>query len=153
MHSTLGILAAVTLLAGCATQPDRAAFMTGNGIIDLPSKYSVAETVNRLESLLKSKGIKVFARIDQAAEAKAVGLSMRPTELLIFGDPRVGTPVMEKYPSIAIDLPLKALAWESSDGRVWLSYNSSEYLMERHQLPSPPFKAVEELFRAATQGT
>jgi uncharacterized protein (DUF302 family) len=127
--------------------------MTGNGIIDLPSKYSVAETGNRLESLLKSKGIKVFARIDQATEAKAVGLSMSPTELLVFGDPRVGTPLMERYPSIGIDLPLKALAWESADRRVWLSYNSPEYLMERHQLPSPPFKAVEELLSAATQGT
>jgi uncharacterized protein (DUF302 family) len=119
-------------------------------MIDLPSKYSVAETANRLESLLKSKGIKVFARIDQAAEAKAVGLSLRPTELLIFGDPRAGTPVMQKYPSIAIDLPLKALAWESVDGKVWLSYNSSEYLMERHQLDSPPFKPVENLLTAAT---
>jgi len=125
--------------------------MSGNGIVDLPSKYSVAETVKRLESSLRSKGIKVFTRIDQAAEAKAVGLSMRPTELLIFGDPRVGTPIMEKYPSIALDLPLKALAWESVDGKVSLSYNSSEYLLERHQLDSPPFKGVENLLAAATK--
>jgi uncharacterized protein (DUF302 family) len=127
--------------------------MSAKGITDLTSKYSVSDTIDRLQALLVSKGIKIFTRIDQAAEAKAVGLSLRPTELLVFGDPRVGTPLMERYPSIAIDLPLKALAWESADRRVWLSYNSSQYLMERHQLPSPPFKAVEDLLRGATQGT
>jgi uncharacterized protein (DUF302 family) len=125
--------------------------MSANGITDLPSKYSVSETMDRLQSLLRSKKITSFVRINQAAEAKAVGLSMRPTELLLFGDPRAGTPLMEEHPSIAIDLPLKALAWESADGRVWLSYNSPEYLMERHHLDSPPLKAIESLLAAATQ--
>jgi uncharacterized protein (DUF302 family) len=76
---------------------------------------------------------------------------MRPTELLVFGDPRAGTPLMERYPSLAIDLPLKALAWESADGQVWLSYNSPQYLMERHHLDSAPFKGIEGLLAAATQ--
>jgi uncharacterized protein (DUF302 family) len=77
--------------------------MTAPGVKTLPSHYSVHETVDRLEGLLKSKGIRIFARIDQAAEAQAVGLSMRPTELLIFGDPKTGTPLMNEYPSLAID--------------------------------------------------
>jgi uncharacterized protein (DUF302 family) len=76
---------------------------------------------------------------------------MRPTELLVFGDPRAGTPLMEKYPSIAIDLPLKALAWESADGQVRLSYNSPEYLMERHQLDAVPFQGLETLLGAAAR--
>ncbi len=125
--------------------------MSAKGVTDLESRYSVSETLDRLQSLLKAKGVTSFARIDQAGEANAVGLSMRPTELLVFGDPRAGTPLMEKQPSIAIDLPLKALAWESADGRVWLSYNTPEYLMERHHLESPPFKGLEALLAAATQ--
>src|ERR1700689_1750589 len=91
------------------------------GIIDLPCNRPVVETVDRLESFLKAKGIKVFPRIDQAAEARAAGLTMRPMVLLIFGDPKAGTPLMNRYSSIAMDLPLKALVWESADGRVWLS--------------------------------
>jgi uncharacterized protein (DUF302 family) len=102
-----------------------------------------------LEDLLRSKGIKIFARLDQAAEAQAVGISMRPMELLIFGDPRTGSPLMIEYPSLAIDLPLKALAWESEDRKVYLSFNSTEYLIERHQLAWEPFKAVEALFEVA----
>lgn len=125
-------------------------FMSADGIMDVPSKYSVAETIDRLESFLRTKGIKIFARIDQAAEAKAAGLFLRPTVLLIFGDPRAGTPLMEKYPSLALDLPLKALAWESAEGKVWLSYNRPEYLMQRHQLGAPPFQGLEALIHAAT---
>src|SRR6202022_2966574 len=83
----------------------------------LESPYSVHQTIDRLEELLRAKGIKIFARLDQAAEALAVGISMRPTELLIFGDPKTGSPLMIKYPSLAIDLPLKALAWESEESR------------------------------------
>lgn len=125
--------------------------MSANGVTNLPSKYSVSETMDRLQSLLRSKKITTFVRINQAAEAKAVGLSMRPTELLLFGDPKLGTPLMEQHPSVAIDLPLKALAWESADGQVWLSYNSPEYLMQRHHLDSPPLKAIEGLLAAAAQ--
>jgi uncharacterized protein (DUF302 family) len=117
----------------------------------IPSRYSVRETTDRLENLLKSKGMKIFARFDQAAEAQAVGLSMRPTELLMFGDPKTGTPLMNEYPSLSIDLPLKAVAWESADGKVYLSFNSADFLIERHQLKGEPFKTLEALFARAVE--
>lgn len=123
--------------------------MATPGFKTLESRYSVRETIDRLEDLLKSTGIKIFARFDQAAEAHAVGLSMRSTELLIFGDPKSGTPLMNDYPSLAVDLPLKALAWESAEGKVYLGFNSAEYLIERHHLAGEPFKAVEALFARA----
>jgi len=124
--------------------------MAAHGLKSLESRYSAHETIDRLEELLRSKGIKIFARLDQAAESHAVGISMRPMELLIFGDPKTGSPLMIEYPSLAIDLPLKALAWESTDGKVYLSFNSAEYLVERHQLAGEPFKAVEALLAHAT---
>jgi uncharacterized protein (DUF302 family) len=123
--------------------------MTPPGLKTLQSPYSVHETIDRLEGLLKSKGIKIFARIDQGAEAQTVGLSMRPTELLIYGDPKTGTPLMNEYPSLAIDLPLKALAWESAEAKVYLSFNSAEFLIERHHLAGEPFKAMESLLARA----
>src|SRR5580692_7531003 len=119
--------------------------IVGNGMVDLSCKQSVAETVDRLESSLTGKSIKIFARIDQAGEAKAVGLTMRPMVLLIFGDPKAGTPLMVLHPSLAMDLPLKALVWEAADGKVWLSYNSPEFLRQRHGLSAAPFGAVEKL--------
>lgn len=125
--------------------------MNAIGIIDLPCKSSVAETVAKLESLLTAKGLKIFLRLDQAAEAKSVGLTMRPMVLLIFGDPKSGTPLMNRHPSLAMDLPLKALIWESADGRIWLSYNSPDYLQQRHGLEARPFGPVENLLQAATQ--
>jgi uncharacterized protein (DUF302 family) len=125
--------------------------MSANGVVDLLSPYPVKETVDRLEALLKAKGVMIFARIDQQSVAAKVGLTMRPVELLIFGDPKAGTPLMETYPSLALDLPLKALAWESADGRFWLSYNSPEYLAARHNLESVPFKPVEALIKKALE--
>ena len=125
--------------------------MSAQGAIDLLSQHSVAETADRLESLLNAKGIKIFARIDQAKEARDVGLSMAETQLLIFGDPKTGTPAMVKSPSLALDLPLKALIWQAGDGKVWLTYNSPEYLRTRHDLDSAPFKAVESILEAATK--
>ena len=125
--------------------------MNATGIIDLPCQRPVAETVDRLEALLKAKGMKIFSRIDQAAEAQAVGLTMRPMVLLIFGDPRAGTPLMNRYPSLAMDLPLKALVRESADGKVWLSYNGPEFLQQRHNLDAPPFGAVANLLALAAQ--
>jgi len=121
------------------------------GIVNVACAGSVVETAGRLESALKAKGIKIFARIDQAAAAKSVGLTMRPMELIIFGDPKGGTPLMTRYPSIAIDLPLKALVWESADSKVWLSYNSPEFLQQRHGLEAPPFVALGQLLQSATQ--
>jgi uncharacterized protein (DUF302 family) len=123
--------------------------MSTPGLENLESQYSVHETIDRLEGLLRSKGIKIFARLDQAAEAQAVGILMRPMVLLIFGDPKTGSPLMDEYPSLAIDLPLKALAWRSTEGKVYLSFNSAEYLAERHHLAGKPFKAIEALFERA----
>ncbi len=125
--------------------------MNATGIIDLPCKYPVAETVGRLGSLLKAGGFTIFSRIDQAAEAEAAGLTMRPMMLVIFGDPKTGTPLMLRHPSLALDLPLKALVWESADGKVWLSYNSPDYLQQRHGLDARPFGPVEGLLQAATR--
>lgn len=112
------------------------------GIIDVPSRYSVPETSARLQSILKEKGITVFALIDHSGEAAKAGLSMRPTQLLIFGSPKGGTPLMVAAPRLAIDLPLKALAWEDEKGQVWLSYNSPEYLQERHGFPPELLKNI-----------
>jgi uncharacterized protein (DUF302 family) len=106
----------------------------GKGVVSKPSAHSVEETIDRLEAVLREKNIHVFSRIDQRAEAKKVGLEMPAMELLIFGNPKGGTPLMIAEPTIGIDLPLKALAWEDRDGKVWLSYNSPEYLHERFSI-------------------
>jgi uncharacterized protein (DUF302 family) len=129
--------------------PDFEITPNASGIVDLVCNRSVAETVDRLDSLLKAKGIQVFARIDQAAAARTAGLVMRPMVLLLFGDPKAGTPLMIRYPSIAIDLPLKALVWESAEGDVLLSYNSPDYLQQRHVLGTPPFAAISTLLQSA----
>jgi uncharacterized protein (DUF302 family) len=112
------------------------------GIVDIPSPYSVPETLARVEALLKEKGLAIFARIDHSGEAEKVGLKMRPTQLLIFGSPKAGTPMMVAAPSLAIDLPLKALAWEDGQGKVWLSYNAPEYLQQRHGFPADLMKNI-----------
>jgi uncharacterized protein (DUF302 family) len=112
------------------------------GIVDLPSRYSVPETLDRLEGILKEKGLTIFGRVDHSGEAKKVGLEMRPTRLLIFGSPKAGTPLMVAAPSLAIDLPLKALAWRDAQGKVWLSYNSPEYLQQRHNIPADLLKNI-----------
>jgi len=108
---------------------------TNRGIIDKPSNHSVEQTVEKLKSILQSKGVTLFALVDHDGEAKKVGMKMRPTKLLIFGSPKAGTPLMLAKPSIAIDLPLKILVWEDRQGKVWVSYNTSDYLKERHDLP------------------
>ncbi|HKC00672.1 MAG TPA: DUF302 domain-containing protein [Terriglobales bacterium] len=113
-----------------------------NGIIDVPSRYSVPETLARLQSILKEKGLSVFALIDHSGEAEKAGLTMRPTQLLIFGSPKGGTPLMVSAPRLAIDLPLKALAWQDEQGKVWLSYNSPEYLQQRHGFPADLLKNI-----------
>jgi uncharacterized protein (DUF302 family) len=113
-----------------------------DGIISKPSKYSVPETLDHLEAVLRSKGVTVFVRIDHSGEAQKVGLKLRPTQLLIFGNPRTGTPLMNSSPSVAIDLPLKALAWEDENGKVWLSYNSPAYMKQRHALKEEVMKNI-----------
>lgn len=112
------------------------------GIIDIPSPYSVPETLARLQSILKEKGVMVFALIDHSGEAAKAGLEMRPTQLLVFGNPKGGTPLMVAAPSVAIDLPLKALAWQDAQGKVWLSYNAPEYLLQRHGVPAELLKNI-----------
>lgn len=107
---------------------------SGEGIISKPSNHTVQETLDRLETTLREKGVKVFARVDHSGEAEKVGLKMPPTQVLIFGNPKAGTPTMLAAPTAAIDLPLKALAWQDGDGKVWLSYNDVEYLKRRFGL-------------------
>lgn len=99
------------------------------------SHYSVRETLQRLESVLHAHGLTVFSRVDHSGEAEKVGLKIPPTQLLIFGSPKAGTPLMVASPTLAIDLPLKALAWEDADGTIWLSFNDPEYLKQRHNVP------------------
>ena len=112
--------------------------MTSNadtGIVSIPSNHSVDKTVEKLEGILQAKGIKLFALIDHSGEAEKAGMRMPPTKLVIFGNPKAGTPLMLASPGIAIDLPLKMLVWEDGNGKVWISYNSPAYLQARHGLP------------------
>jgi uncharacterized protein (DUF302 family) len=106
-----------------------------NGLIHLSSPHTVPETLARLETIVQGKGLTIMARIDHSGDAAKAGLKMQPTKLLIFGNPKSGTPLMIASPSVAIDLPLKALVWQDDDGKVWLSYNSPNYLKERHAIP------------------
>lgn len=126
---------------------------TGAGIVDRPSPRTVDQTVERIEALLRAKGITLFALVDHSGEAAKVGLKMPPTKLLIFGKPEAGTPLMLAAPRSALDLPLKILVWEDARGQVWVSANSAAYLRERHGLSLeylPTLAAVEALMAAAT---
>lgn len=123
---------------------------TDSGIVTVPTNRSVDETIHKLEELLHAKGIKLFATVDHSGEAERAGLQMRPTKLLIFGNPKAGTPLMVASPTIAIDLPLKILVWENAEGRVSVSYNAPAWLVARHGLPaelSRNIAVVEELVR------
>jgi uncharacterized protein (DUF302 family) len=106
-----------------------------NGIVTIPSHQSVEGTVEKLERILQAKAVKLFALIDHSGEAEKAGMRMAPTKLLIFGNPKAGTPLMIASPSMAIDLPLKILVWEDGEGKVWISYNDTAYLQARHGLP------------------
>ena len=116
-----------------------------NGLIHLPSKHSVDETVQRLQTLLQEKNIKVFALVDHSGEAAQAGLAMRPTKLLIFGNPKGGTPLMQAAPTVAIDLPLKILAWQDADGHTWVAYNDAAYVQARHGFPAELQKNIAAL--------
>ena len=106
-----------------------------NGIIDKQSNYTIDQTVEKIKVMLQAKGVTLFTMVDHSGEAEKVGMKMPNTKLLIFGNPKAGTPLMLAAPSIAIDLPLKILVWEDARGKVWMSYNSPEYLQKRHGLP------------------
>ena len=105
-----------------------------DGLISVKSAHDVKTTADRLESILKQKGMNVFIRINHAQGAQKIGQDLRPTELVIFGNPKVGTPLMRCAQSVAIDLPQKALIWQDVEGQVWLSYNDPKYLVQRHQI-------------------
>ncbi len=116
--------------------------MSTSGIVDIASRHSVNQTVERVRDLLEAKGVALFALVDHSGEAEKAGMKMRPTKLLIFGSPKAGTPVMVAAPSIAIDLPLKILVWEDEAGKVWISYNSADYLRGRHNVPAELMKNI-----------
>jgi uncharacterized protein (DUF302 family) len=112
----------------------------GNGLVQIASHYSVEETGRRLQEAFAAKGLQVFATVDHSGEAEKVGLKMRPTKVVIFGSPKAGTPLMVAAPSLAIDLPLKVLVAEDAEGGVWVTYNSPDYLQERHGVPEELMK-------------
>ena len=125
-----------------------------NGLIHLASQHTVEETMQRLEALLSERGVTIFARVDHSGKAAKVRLTMRPTKLLIFGSPKGGTPLMQAAPTLAIDLPLKALFWQDAEGKVWLTYNDPSYLRQRHDFPAeliPNISGVSALFGKAVE--
>jgi uncharacterized protein (DUF302 family) len=127
---------------------------TDHGIVRIASHHTVAETMSRIESLLKQRGILVFARIDFSADAARAGLSMRPEQLLMFGNPKAGTPLMQAAPIAGLDLPLKALVWEDGDDRTWIAYNDPLYIVRRHALAptlSANLAAVIPILESAAQ--
>jgi uncharacterized protein (DUF302 family) len=157
-RSRISLIALLMLIASAT-----ALLAADAGLITKPSRYSADETIARFEAAVKAKsaaGFKVFTRIDHAAAAEEAGLKMRPRTVIVFGNPKAGTPVMVKTPSLAIDVPPKALVWQDDEGKVWLSYNSADYLYgtiyPRHGLKDvkPPeafIKAVEEITDYATK--
>jgi uncharacterized protein (DUF302 family) len=125
-----------------------------NGIIHLSSPHTVLETLARLEAVVQAKGIAILAMIDHSGDAAKAGIEMETTKLLIFGNPKAGTPLMLASPSVAIDLPLKALVWQDKDGKVWLSYNSPAYLKQRHSIPDnllPNIAGIEAICAQAVR--
>jgi uncharacterized protein (DUF302 family) len=133
--------------------------MTVPGLTTIRSGFGPQDTMNRLEAAVKAKGLAVFARIDHAAGAAAVGLTLRPTEVLIFGNAKGGTPLMQSVQTIGIDLPLKALVWQDSSDVIWLSYNEPAWLAQRHGLSDATdavvgnlTAALDAMAKAATVG-
>lgn len=131
------------------------AALGADGLIQIESPYSVEETLDRFETIAQERGLTIFARIDHAAGAASVDKTLRPTEVLIFGNPQGGTPFMECAQTIGIDLPLKMLAWEDAEGQVWVGYNDPAYLAERHEVAEcgavePITNALSNLVDAAT---
>jgi uncharacterized protein (DUF302 family) len=132
----------------------RRLFMTYNGLVSLRSSVSINETLGRLLNAVAKRDLTIFARIDHARGAASVGLSLRPTEVIIFGNPKGGTKLMQDRQSVGIDLPLKALVWEDADGSAWLTYEDPTWIAGRHSLgaPSAPaVKAMAELLSAIAQ--
>jgi uncharacterized protein (DUF302 family) len=122
--------------------------MAADGLITVPSSYGPKETMDRLETEVRAKGMTIFARIDHAAGAAQVGLPLRPTELLIFGSAKAGTPLIQSNQEIGIDLPLKALVWEDAAGKTWLSYNGPSWLAKRHGLGPEANRTIDAMVAA-----
>lgn len=123
-----------------------------SGLVNIQSAHAVEQTADRMEALLKEKGMRIFIRINHAAGAQKAGIALRPTELIVFGNPKVGAPLMARQQSIAIDLPQKMLIWEDAAGKVWLTYNQPDYLALRHGLPADlaPFQKVGGVLQQLT---
>jgi uncharacterized protein (DUF302 family) len=124
--------------------------MTDDSLVTIPSRYPVAETMQRLAAAVTARNMLVFARIDHADGAAKAGMRLRPTELLMFGHPKGGTPLMQEKQTAGIDLPLKALAWEDADGKVWLTLNGASWIARRHGLGEGSAAAVKALENAMT---
>ena len=151
-RSALAVLGASFLVMAPPEKAVDTMTLSDRGIITQPSQHSVDRTVERLTVQLQAKGVTLFALVDHSGEAAKVGMKLPPTKLVIFGNPKAGTPLMLAAPSVAIDLPLKILVWEDAQGKVWLSYNSPAYLQQRHGLPEallPNIAVVDALARAA----
>ncbi len=123
-----------TIIFTIALLPISFAAQAVDGMIDVASNHSVTQTADNLEKILKSKGMKVFGRVPHSKAAKGVGVELLPVELLIFGNPKVGSPLMKCASSVAIDLPQKALVWQDKNGSIWISYNDPQYLKKRHNI-------------------
>ena len=125
-----------------------------NGVVTVASAHGAVATADKLEALIRARGLMLFARIDFSGDAARAGLTMPPSQLLVFGNPQAGTPLMQAVPTAALDLPLKVLSWEDPDGRAWLSYNATEYLRARHGLDAElmkPVSGVAALVEAAAR--
>jgi uncharacterized protein (DUF302 family) len=144
MRSTLHHSAVLISVAG-AIMGTQAAVPSADGVISKSSPYSVDETIHRLDEVVRGKGLTVFARVDHRAGAREVGLDMQDEQVLIFGSPRAGTPLMVSRPLVALDLPLRVLVWRASDGRVWASYQDSTFIAKRYGLPDGLEKNISGL--------
>ncbi|MCK4709055.1 MAG: DUF302 domain-containing protein [Gammaproteobacteria bacterium] len=122
------------ILITLALLPLSASLFAAEGVINVPSKHSVEQTANKLEKVLLSKGMKIFQRVKHSEGAKSVGININPTELIIFGNPKAGSPLMKCAPTVAIDLPQKAVIWQDANSKVWISYNDPAYLKQRHNI-------------------
>jgi uncharacterized protein (DUF302 family) len=154
--ATLGALVLINSARGAKERTMSSSDLADAALVTLPSAGKVSETVERLKSLLAQKGIQVFAHVDHAAAAEKVGLSLRPTQVLIFGSPKAGTPLMQTRQTIGLDLPLRVLVWEDEAGKVWLTYRRVESLARQHHVTGrdEAVKALDDglaaLARAAT---
>ncbi|WP_118181060.1 DUF302 domain-containing protein [Paraburkholderia phosphatilytica] len=125
---------------------------SGDGIVTVASQHSVDDTADKLVALIEERHLLLFARIDFHADAARAGLAMQPSQLVVFGNPRAGTPLMQAVPTAALDLPLKALIWQDDDERTWVSYNATDWLQRRHRASDElvkPLTAIEALVNQA----